>query len=114
MRSIRPLKGLEKQATSIQVFWDQNENYREASINLSQEETPLRSYTNSLLNNKFSKINAESDRKLQISKLQISDKEALIAQLKADSLIGKLKNFLASRQQSNSYVAFVKLEFEAF
>jgi chromosome segregation protein len=88
------LKSLEKQAKQASKYFEIKTEYREASINLAKKS--IEKYTNSLLNTS-QKINAESDRKLQFQ-TQISDKEALLAQLKAD-LIGKEK-LLASRQKA--------------
>jgi chromosome segregation protein len=98
------LKSLEKQAKQASKYFEIKKEYREASINLAKKS--IEKHTNSLLETS-QKINVASDRKLQFQ-TQISDKEALLAQLKVD-LIGKEK-LLASRQKAlNEHVNKVRI-----
>jgi chromosome segregation protein len=88
------LKSLEKQAKQAAKYFEIKEDYRKASINLAKKS--IEQYTHSLVEAN-SKVQSESDRKLQIQ-TQITDQEALLSQLKAD-LIHKEK-LLSSRQKT--------------
>lgn len=88
------LKSLEKQAKQAARYFEIKEDYRKASINLAKKS--IEKYSQNLIETS-SKIQQESDRKLQIQ-AQIADQEALLSQLKAD-LIHKEK-LLSSRQKT--------------
>ncbi|RIW15546.1 chromosome segregation protein SMC [Algoriphagus lacus] len=88
------LKSLEKQAKQAAKYFEIKEDYRKASINLAKKS--IEQYAQDLIEAN-SKVQAESDRKLQIQ-TQIADQEALLSQLKAD-LIHKEK-LLSSRQKT--------------
>jgi chromosome segregation protein len=88
------LKSLEKQAKQAARYFEIKADYRVASINMAKKS--IEKYANKLIEAN-SKIQSESDRKLQIQ-TQIADQEALLAQLKSD-LIRKEK-LLASRQKT--------------
>ncbi|MBN7816656.1 chromosome segregation protein SMC [Algoriphagus pacificus] len=88
------LKSLEKQAKQAAKYFEIKKEYKVASINLAKKS--IEKYTAALLATN-QKIQEESDRKLQIQ-TQMTDKEALLNQLKAD-LITKEK-LLASRQKT--------------
>ncbi|GMQ23687.1 chromosome segregation protein SMC [Algoriphagus sp. oki45] len=88
------LKSLEKQAKQAAKYFEIKEDYRKASINLAKKS--IEKQTQSLLDAN-TKIQSESDRKLQVQ-AQIADQEALLSQLKAD-LIHKEK-LLSSRQKA--------------
>lgn len=88
------LKSLEKQAKQAAKYFEIKADYRVASINLAKKS--IEQYALALIEAN-SKIQTESDRKLQIS-TQITDQEALLSQLKAD-LIHKEK-LLSSRQKT--------------
>jgi chromosome segregation protein len=88
------LKSLEKQAKQAAKYFEIKADYRVASINMAKKS--IEKYAQNLIEAN-SKIQQESDRKLQIS-TQILDQEALLSQLKAD-LISKEK-LLSSRQKT--------------
>jgi len=88
------LKSLEKQAKQASRYFEIKKDYKVASINLAKKS--IEKYSKSLIEASH-KIQAEGDKKLQL-KTQVSDKEALLSQLKAD-LIQKEK-LLASRQKA--------------
>ncbi|MDO8965746.1 chromosome segregation protein SMC [Algoriphagus sp.] len=88
------LKSLEKQAKQAARYFEIKADYRVASINMAKKS--IEKYANNLIEAN-SKIQSESDRKLQLQ-TQIADQEALLAQLKAD-LIQKEK-LLSSRQKT--------------
>ena len=88
------LKALEKQAKQAAKYFEIKEDYRKASINLAKKS--IEQYAQDLVDAN-SKVQSESDRKLQIQ-TQIADQEALLAQGKTD-LIHKEK-LLASRQRT--------------
>jgi chromosome segregation protein len=88
------LKSLEKQAKQAAKYFEIKADYRVASINMAKKS--IEKYAQNLIDAN-SKIQQESDRKLQIS-TQILDQEALLSQLKAD-LISKEK-LLSSRQKT--------------
>ncbi len=88
------LKSLEKQAKQAAKYFEIKEDYRKASINLAKKS--IEHYAQSLVEAN-SKVQSESDRKLQIQ-TQIIDQEAQLSQLKTD-LITKEK-LLSSRQKT--------------
>ncbi|UZD23436.1 chromosome segregation protein SMC [Algoriphagus halophytocola] len=88
------LKSLEKQAKQASKYFEIKKDYREASINLAKKS--IEKYSKSLIEAN-QKIQQEGDKKLQIQ-TQVTDKEALLSQLKTD-LIQKEK-LLASRQKA--------------
>ncbi|WP_026952455.1 chromosome segregation protein SMC [Algoriphagus mannitolivorans] len=88
------LKSLEKQAKQAAKYFEIKKDYRLASINLAKKS--IEQYAQNLIEAN-SKIQNESDRKLQIQ-TQIADLEAQLSELKAD-LIHKEK-LLSSRQKT--------------
>lgn len=88
------LKSLEKQAKQAANYFEIKKEYRKGSINLAKKR--IERDTKALTDNQ-QKIQAESDRKLEIQTM-ISDQEALLAELKA-TLVTKEK-LLASRQRA--------------
>lgn len=88
------LKSLEKQAKQASKYFEIKTEYREASINLAKKS--IEKYSTSLIQ-AAKKIQVENDQKLHFQ-TQITDREALLSQMKAD-LISKEK-LLASRQKS--------------
>lgn len=88
------LKSLEKQAKQTAKYFEIKADYRLASINLAKKS--IEQYAKSLIEAN-SKIQQESDRKLQVQ-TQITDLEAQLSELKAD-LIHKEK-LLSSRQKT--------------
>lgn len=88
------LKSLEKQAKQASKYFEIKKDYRVASINLAKKS--IEKYSKALID-ASKKIQEEGDKKLLLQ-TQVTDKEALLSQLKTD-LIQKEK-LLASRQKS--------------
>ncbi|WP_425638853.1 chromosome segregation protein SMC [Algoriphagus yeomjeoni] len=88
------LKSLEKQAKQASKYFEIKKDYRVASINLAKKS--IEKYRKSLID-ASKKIQDEGDKKLLLQ-TQVTDKEALLSQLKTD-LIQKEK-LLASRQKA--------------
>ncbi|MBA4298664.1 MAG: chromosome segregation protein SMC [Cyclobacterium sp.] len=88
------LKSLEKQAKQAAKYFEIKADYRVASINMAKKS--IEKYSTALIEAN-SKIQSESDRKLQLS-TQITDQEALLSQLKADLIIKE--KLLSSRQKT--------------
>lgn len=88
------LKSLEKQAKQAAKYFEIKADYRVASINMAKKS--IEKYSTALIEAN-SKIQSESDRKLQLS-TQITDQEALLSQLKADLILKE--KLLSSRQKT--------------
>lgn len=88
------LKSLEKQAKQAAQYFEIKKDYRLASINLAKKS--IEKYTQELIAAN-SKIQSESDRKLEVT-TQISDQEAQLSHYKAE-LISREK-LLSSRQKT--------------
>jgi chromosome segregation protein len=88
------LKSLEKQAKQTAKYFEIKADYRKASINLAKKS--IEKYAQSLIE-ASTKIQSESDRKLQIQ-TQVTDQEALLSQLKADLIHSE--KLLSSRQKT--------------
>lgn len=93
------LKSLEKQARQAEKYFKLKDIYKEKSILLASES--IKAQTNSF-NTLTKQIEEENDQKLGFTK-RISEKEALIAQLKKD-LIKKEKSLSTRQKALNEHV----------